>query len=152
LALRISCPLLSRDAIKEGMVASRPDFVPTTHDPLTMRTYEVFFAAIELMLRAEVTLVAEAAFSHPLWSRGLDPLTPLADLRVIRCRVDPAEARRRMQQRLLSEPSRAAHADAEHLSSAPAFEPLSLAVATLDVETSLRYDPNLAAITAFCRR
>jgi len=134
------------------MVASHPDFVPTTHDPLTMRTFEVFFATLELMLRAEVTVVAEAAFQHPLWSRGLEPLIPLADLRVIRCRVDPAEARRRMQQRLHSEPSRAAHADAEHLSSAPTFQPLSLPVATLDVDTSVRYDPNLAAITAFCRR
>lgn len=134
------------------MVASHPDFVPSTHDPLTMRTYEVFFAAVELMLRADVTVVAEAAFSHPLWSRGLDPLIPLADLRVIRCRVDRAEARRRMQQRLHSEPSRAAHADAEHLSSAPAFEPLSLAVPTLDVDTSQHYDPDLADITAFCCR
>ena len=134
------------------MVVSNPGFVPTTSDPLTLRTYEVFFAALELMLRADVTVVAEAAFRHPLWSRGLVPLIPLADLRVIRCRVDPAEARRRMQRRLRSEPSRGAHADAEHLTSAPPFEPLSLAVATLDVDTTLRYDPNLAEITAFCRR
>lgn len=133
------------------MVASRADFVPTTTDPLTMRTYEVFFAALELMLRAEVTVVAEAAFGHALWSQGLEPLTPLADLRVIRCRVDPAEARRRMQQRLHRQPSRAAHADAEHLTSAPAFTPLSLTDATLDVDTSRHYDPDLTEITAFCR-
>lgn len=133
------------------MVASHPDFVPTTTDPLTLRTYEVFFAALELMLRADVTVVAEAAFSHPLWSRGLDPLIALADFRVIRCRVDPAEARRRMQRRLHSEPSRAAHADAEHLASGPTFEPLTLATAILDVDTSQHYDPDLATITAFCR-
>ena len=134
------------------MVASHPCFVPTTSDPLTMRTYEVFFAALELMLRADVTVVAEAAFRHPLWWRGLEPLAPLADFRVIRCRVDPAEARRRMQNRLASEPSRAAHADAEHLTSAPAFEPLSLAVPTLDVDTSQHYDPDLEEVVDFCRR
>jgi hypothetical protein len=134
------------------MVASHPGFVPATSDPLTMRTYEVFFAAVELMLRADVTVVAEAAFRHPLWWRGLEPLAPLADFRVIRCRVDPAEARRRMQNRLASEPSRAAHADADHLTSAPAFEPLSLPVPTLDVDTSQNYDPDLEAVMAFCRR
>ena len=134
------------------MVASHPGFVPSTSDPLTMRTYEVFFAALELMLRADVTVVAEAAFRHPVWWRGLEPLAALADFRVIRCRVDPAEARRRMQHRLASEPSRAAHADADHLTSAPAFEPLSLGVPTLDVDTSQHYDPDLAEITAFCRR
>ena len=48
--------------------------MPTTSDPLTLRTYEIFFAALELMLRAEVTVVAEAAFQHPLWSHGLEPL------------------------------------------------------------------------------
>ena len=51
------------------MVASHPGFMPTTSDPLTLRTYEVFFAALELMLRADVTVVAEAAFRHPLWLR-----------------------------------------------------------------------------------
>jgi hypothetical protein len=144
--------VLSRDAIKEGMVASRTDFMAATSDPLTLRTYGVFFAALELLLRAEVTVVAEAAFAHPLWSRGLGPLAPLADFRVVRCEVTPAEARRRINDRLRSEPSRAAHADAEHLSAAPAYVPLALDVPTLDVDTSAGYDPDLAAIVAFCRR
>ena len=75
-------------------------------------------------------------------ARGLEPLAPLADFRVIRCR---GRLRRRpaagCRTGCASEPSRAAHADAEHLTSAPAFEPLSLAVPTLDVDTSAALRP-----------
>jgi hypothetical protein len=34
-----------RDEIKEGMVASNPGTIAATSDPLTMRTYELFFHA-----------------------------------------------------------------------------------------------------------
>ena len=78
LAAAIGCPALSRDEIKEGMVLSNPGFVASTSDPLTMRTYGLFFETLTLLLRAEVTLVAEAAFQHRLWVQGLPPLDDLA--------------------------------------------------------------------------
>src|ERR1700712_253474 len=78
LATGIGCPAVCRDEIKEGMVASHPGFVPSTSDPLTMRTYTLFFEILDRYLRAEVTLVAEAAFQHRLWWQGLEPLAPLA--------------------------------------------------------------------------
>ena len=83
----LGCPVVSRDAIKEGMAAAEPGFVPATSDPLTLRTYGTFFANLDLLLRAEVTAVAEAAFQHRLWTEGLALLDGLADLKVIRCRV-----------------------------------------------------------------
>src|SRR5215210_2949201 len=85
LGTEIGCPVVSRDAIKEGMVAAEPGFTAAPGDPLTRRTYGVFFATLDLLLRAEVTTVAEAAFSHQLWFQGLRSLTELADLRVVRC-------------------------------------------------------------------
>lgn len=151
LAAAIGCPTLSRDEIKEGMVFSHPGFVPSTSDPLTLRTYELFFEAMALLLRADVTLVAEAAFQHRLWVRGLSPLRDLATLRVVRCSVSEEMARERQQQRLLSQSTRSAHADAEHLSRAESFDGLHLDAPTLDVDTSDGWQPGLPTIAAFCR-
>lgn len=151
LATVIGCPALSRDEIKEGMVFSNPGFVPSTSDPLTMRTYGLFFETIALLLRAEVTLVAEAAFQHRLWVQGLDAVGDLATLKIVRCRVSDEVARARQEQRLATQVTRAAHADAQHLTAAAAFDPIQLDAATLDVDTSDGWQPGLAAISEFCR-
>ncbi len=148
----VGCPVVSRDAIKEGMVAAEPGFVPTTSDPLTLRTYGTFFANLELLLRAEVTAVAEAAFQHQLWTEGLVLLDGLADLKILRCLVGEDEARYRMQRRRVEQPTRAAHADLEHLAATPSFTPLSLDVPTLDIDTTDGYRPELPVVVAFCRR
>lgn len=148
----LGAPVVSRDAIKEGMVAAEPGFVATTLDPLTLRTFGVFFANLDLLLRAEVTTVAEAAFQHRLWTDGLALLDDLADLLLLRCRVDQDEARARMRRRQSEQTTRAAHADGEHLAAAAAFTPLTLDAPTLDVDTTDGYRPALPALLAFCRR
>ncbi len=151
LAAAIGCPVVSRDEIKEGMVFSNPGFVASTSDRLTMRTYGLFFEAITLLLTAEVTLVAEAAFQHRLWVQGLTPLDDLATLRIVRCAVSEEIARERQQQRLLSQSTRSAHADAQHLTRTEPFDRLHLDVPTLDVDTSDGWQPGLSVIAAFCR-
>jgi predicted kinase len=147
----LGCPVVSRDAIKEGMAAAEPGFVAAAGDPLTLRTYGTFFANLDLLLRADVTVVAEAAFQHRLWTEGLTHLDGLAELKVIRCRVGEEEARDRMLRRRDEQPTRAAHADLEHLAAAPSFAPLSLDVPTLDVDTADGYQPQLPVVIAFCR-
>ena len=151
LARAIGCPVLSRDEIKEGMVFSKPGFVPSASDPLTMRTYGLFFETISLLLSAEVTLVAEAAFQHRLWVRGLEGVSDLASLKVVRCSVPENIARARQEQRLLTQSTRAAHADAQHLDQAAAFDAIRIDVPTLDVDTSDGWRPDLATIAEFCR-
>ncbi len=151
LARSIGCPALCRDEIKEGMVAAEPGFVPTVSDPLTLRTYDVFFSTVRLLLEAEVTLVAEAAFQHPAWQRGLTPLRDLADLRIVRCRTYPAQAWARMQRRQAEQGTRAAHADGDHLAARAPFQEIALDVPTLDVDTDDGYRPSLPAVVAFCR-
>lgn len=151
LGAAIGCPVVSRDAIKEGMVAAERGLSGATSDSLTLQTYKLFFATLDLLLRGGVTTVAEAAFGHQRWTQGLRSLTELADLRVIRCQVTELEAHRRMQHRLGADPTRAAHADGEHLAAPPAFTPLSLDAPMLDVRTSDGYDPDLSAVLAFCR-
>jgi predicted kinase len=151
LGTALGCPVVSRDAIKEGMAAAEPGFVPATSDPLTMRTYDTFFANLDLLLRSEVSTVAEAAFQHGPWTDGLARLDGRADLRVVRCRLDPAEARTRMLRRRAEQSTRAVHADLEHLAAAAPFTPLTLDVPTLDVDTTDGYRPGLDDVLPFCR-
>jgi predicted kinase len=152
LAGTIGCPALCRDEIKEGMVAATPGFVPGPSDPLTMRTYGVFFAAIRLFLEHGVTHIAEAAFQHANWARGLEPLRRLAELRILRCQVGAAIARARAEQRRREQHNRAAHDDVGHFSVDRSFEQIQLDAPTLDVDTADGYSPDLDAIAAFAIR
>jgi predicted kinase len=152
LAITVGCPALCRDEIKEGMVASNPGFVPAISDHLTVRTYDVFFEAIALFLEAGVTLIADAGLQHAAWSRGLQPLTDMAVLKIIRCQVSDEVARQHALTRMETQPTRAAHADTEHFSVARTFDAIHLDAPTLDVDTSDGWQPDLQAIAAFCRR
>ena len=151
LAAAVGCPALCRDELKEGMVAATPDFVPFTSDPLTLRTYDLFFTTIRLLLDHGVTHVAEAAFQHSAWARGLEPLRPLAELRIVRCHVDPDVARIRAQQRRREQPSRAAHDDTGHFAMERSFEPLTFDAPTLDVNTSDADPTEIGAVLTFVR-
>lgn len=152
LAGAIGCPTISRDEIKEGMVHANPGFKPSRGDPLTQRTLTTFFAVLESLLGAGVTLVAEAAFQDKVWRPRLEPLARLADLRIVLCTVAPDVAVERMTQRL-AEPHRAAHADLDQLQSRGEFidnfVPVSLDVPTLRVDTTSGYQPSLEEIAAF---
>lgn len=151
LAREIGCPAVIRDEIKEGMTRGVAGFVAAVGDPLTQRTFDVFFNVLAVLLGAGVTVVAEAAFQDPAWRLGLGRLEGLAaDVRVVRCVVAPAVALDRVVRRRLADPRRAAHPDgsvsAESLAS---FVPLSLPVPTLDVDTTDGCRPPLAEIVAF---
>src|SRR4029077_6589102 len=85
IAHAVGCPAICRDEIKEGMVHVTSGFVARPGDELTMRTLPVFFAVLELLLRAGVTTVAESAFQDRLWRSGLEALQDLAQLRIVHC-------------------------------------------------------------------
>ena len=148
LAAAIGCPAICRDEIKEGMVhALGGEFTPAPGDPLTRRTFSVFFEVVRLLLEAGATVVAEAAFEDQVWRSQLEPLAHLARVRILRCRLEPDEARRRMAGR----PTRTAHVDPSALETDyhRKFALLSLAEPTLDVDTLSGYVPSLDEIVAF---
>ena len=132
-----------------------PGFVPAPGDALTLRTLPTFFGVLELLLRAGVTTVAEAAFQDRVWRSGLESLAGLARIRIVHCTVDADLALARKLSRLAEQPLRWAHADPEpgdaaaHAAAHKTFERLSLDVPWIEVDTTDGYDPALKAITAF---
>jgi predicted kinase len=155
IASAVGCPAVCRDEIKEGMVHATfgPDaagFVAHTGDELTSRTLPVFFAVLDVLLRAGVTTVAEAAFQDHVWRPRLEPLRELAQLRIVNCTVDADLARSRIQQRARDNPLRRAHADRPDRPDRPAaFTRISLDVPALEVDTADGYRPALDQIVAF---
>ena len=110
IARAVGCPAICRDEIKEGMVHTTPGFVAGPGDELTARTLPVFFAVLRLLLTAGVTTVAEAAFQDKVWRPRLEPLRPLARIRIVQCVTSADVALERQLRRGQDNPLRRAHA------------------------------------------
>jgi len=154
LARQVACPAICRDEIKEGMVHAYGEFQPTAGDPLTRRTFSVFFDILEMLVDAGVTVVAEAAFQDRLWRAGLEPVLDRADVRIVNCTTDAATARARITaRRVEGEPGRTAHVeivDLDKLDEAFAsFERLSFAAPIIEVDTTDGYLPEIDQIVRF---
>ena len=153
-AAAVGCPAICRDEIKEGMVHATPAFVAGPADPLSIRTLATFFDVIGLLISRGTTVVAEAAFQDRLWRPGLAPLAESADIRIIHCTVSPEVAHARIASRAASNPLRKAHEDGERPAETrlTSFDPISLPVPTLTVDTTEGYSPALPEITTFLTR
>ena len=155
IARAAGCPAVSRDEIKEGMALATPGFTPGEGDELTMRTLPVFFAVLRLLLEAGVTTVAEAAFQDRVWRPRLEPLLPVALLRVVHCTTDPEVAFARVTGRRARDGARRAHPDPDpgdreaYVRRLRAFDRLRLDVPSIEVDTTSGYRPSLAEVTAF---
>jgi predicted kinase len=152
----LGCPAVCRDEIKEGMAHATPGFVPAPGDELTARTLPVFFTLLELLLRAGVTTVADAAFQDHVWRPRLEPLRGLAHLRILHCVVAADVAFRRVMQRSQDNPVRRVHADpqagfdfAEFARQRDAFDRVSVQAPWMEVDTTDGYTPGLDDIARF---
>ncbi|WP_432137166.1 AAA family ATPase [Streptomyces sp. bgisy154] len=159
LARSLGCPAILRDEIKQGMVMNHPGHDADENDPLNIPALEAFFAAITVLLRAGTTVVAEAAFQDRLWRPGLEPLTALADLRIIRCTTPAPTIAQRITDRARTDSHRVAHGDKALLADMAAgaydpdqFLPISLDAPKLLVDTSDGYAPGMAEIQRFVLR
>jgi len=151
LAQAIGCPAICRDEIKEGMVhaSGEEEFEPASGDPLTVRTLPVFFDVLGALVRAGVTVVAEAAFQHKVWAPNLEPLSGFAHVRVVQCHTDPAIARLRVERRAAS---RTAHADGTVLDDPhyfDNFDRVRVGCPSITVDTTDGYDPEIGVVVDF---
>jgi predicted kinase len=156
IASAVGCPAICRDEIKEGMVHATfgpvaTGFVPGPGDELTARTLPVFFGVLELLVRAGVTTVAEAAFQDHVWRPRLEPVLDLARLRIVHCVVDGDLAFRRITRRTRDNPRRRAHADPgpNRRPGPRVFTRISLDAPSIEVDTTDGYRPGLDQIVAF---
>lgn len=155
LARAIGCPAICRDEIKEGLVHNVPDFGPGRDNDLSRAANQVFFTVLATLVRAGVTTVAEAAFQQRLWRPGLEPLRPLARIRIVHCTVDPEVALQRTLRRRSENPNRRAHADpttaagaAHYLERLRTFDRVDLGTLSIEIDTS-GGQPPLADLLAF---
>lgn len=149
LAKTLSCPLVSRDEIYEGVFhtfAGDPELAEK--DRLMKLTFEIFFRTIGLLLSSGVTFVAEAAFQNERWRIGLEPLVASADMKLIHCTVNSELARQRVIDRGREQQ---AHPDPAAGVNVRPFEPLSLSTPLLNVDTTDGYTPTLEEIVAFIK-
>jgi predicted kinase len=158
LAQAIPCPAVCRDEIKEGMVhAHGGDFQAAAGDPLTQRTLPLFFEMLRVLLTAEVSVVAEAAFQDRLWRPRLEPLAEFAHLRIVQCNVDAEVAYERYRS-VLDAGGRRAHAEIigtafeDWKQAYASFDRLSMPAPSIEVDTTDGYAPDLAEIVAFVNR
>jgi predicted kinase len=157
LADTIHCPAVCRDEIKEGMVHARTgEFQGGPGDPLTQRTFPLFFDVLRVLLEGGVTVVAEAAFQDRLWREGLGTLVELAQVRIVHCTADPGVAAERAVRRATVEERRRAHGDSiarlgveDWKRGFEAFDRVSLPAPAIEVDTTDGYEPDLQAIVAF---
>lgn len=138
------------------MAHASPGFVPAPGDELTMRTLPVFFGVVELLLRAGVTTIADAAFQDHVWRPRLELLRGLAHLRIVHCVVADEVALRRVLQRGQDTPARRAHADprlghdlADFARHRAAFDRVSVQAPWMEVDTTDGYKPGLDEIVKF---
>jgi predicted kinase len=143
-ARAIGCPAICRDEIKEGMVHATPGFVAGPGDSLSTRTLPVFFEVLELLLKAGVTTVAEAAFQDRLWRPGLTRLASLAEIRIVHCSVavDVAQAR------VVAREVRPAHGGVPVIAG---FDRVSVDAPWIEVDTTDGYVPALSEVVAFVK-
>jgi predicted kinase len=151
----VGCPAICRDEIKEGMAHATPGFTPAPGDDLTMRTLPTFFGVLELLLTAGVTTVSEAAFQDRIWRPHLAPLSPLAQLRIVRCTTAPEVAFQRIVRRGAASSIRTAHADpnpadeADHIRRHLEFDWVRLNAPWIEVDTTSGYRPGIDQVVAF---
>jgi predicted kinase len=157
LARAISCPAVCRDEIKEGMVhAEGGEFEAESGDALTQRTLPLFFGVLRLLLTGGVTVVAEAAFQDRVWRPGLEPLSEIAELRIVQCHVEAAVAFDRHRS-AVDTPGRRAHSLIEDgiegwQEAYASFKRVSIPAPAIDVDTTDGYAPDLDDIVEFVTR
>jgi hypothetical protein len=141
------------------MVMNHPGHEAAGDDQLNIPALEAFFAALTVLLRAGTTVVAEAAFQDRLWRPRLEPLTEIADLRIVRCTTPASTIAQRITDRARHDSHRVAHGDKALLADMEAgvydpdqFVPISLAAPNLLVDTSDGYAPGMAEIQKFVMR
>ncbi len=154
---RLWLPVISRDALKEGYVAtfgvSHAQLPPETNAVVS----RLFFELVQQTLGGKVSVIIEAAFQHHVWALEIPRIRELAEALLVVCVVDAEVAARRRLERGLARPEwEHYHGDAPVVASQSEASPGAYAVPrfdmpTLHVATQEGYSPSLEALVGSIR-
>lgn len=106
LGTEICMPVISRDRIKEGYVHTfgkkHTELGPDTN----LQATRIFFDTLMGLIENGVSVIAEAAFQHRIWSEMLAPFMDKARIVMLICAVDGEVALQRFILRGLYDPRR----------------------------------------------
>ena len=137
-------PVISRDEIKEGYVhtfgKSHAELPPETNRIAT----DIFFDTLMGLIANNVSVIAEAAFQHPLWSYKLDLFRDKSRIYLLICKAGDKVAYERFLNRGLGSPLREYfHGDNMALSVAAPYEEPNLDAPAFFIDTFGEYRPSV---------
>jgi len=154
----LGLPLLSRDAIKAGLVETAGAETDAVRARVVPLAFDLFHRTIELWLREGVSLIADEAFARARGEAPLRALAALADTVVLTCDTPDEEAARRYIEREHASPRKRPDLLADTVAQMArgaypwrVFDAFNVGVPALRVDTTHGYAPDLDAIVAFCR-
>ena len=154
LGLEMFMPVIIRDEIKEGYVHSFGRKHSELSDKANKEATDIFFNMLMELVNNNISVIAEAAFQHEIWSYYLGRFIGKTKMYLLICKTDDKIAFERFVNRGLNNPKREYfHGDkgvdlARHgvdLSISEYIEP-HLDVPTLYVDTTGDYEPSIKKI------
>ena len=144
LAKKFFMPVISRDQIKEGYVhtfgKSHAELPPETNKIVT----DIFFKTLIGLINNNVSVIAEAAFQHGVWSSMLEQFIKKARIYLIICKVENKTALDRFVRRRIDNKLREYfHGDKVIEPGAVSYEEPRINVPTVYIDTSNEYVPSV---------
>ena len=157
LSTHLGWPVVSRDAVKAGLVHARGlDVPPSAGGEVAQVAYELLYRFVGDHVAAGVSVIAENAFRCDRSGPELLAASVGARVRIVHASLDRAVAHERFAARAVDSVRRTAHPDAWVLDRMASgefrwelYEPLAIGAPVLRVDTSDGLQPDLAAIVAF---
>ena len=144
----IYMPVISRDQTKEGYVhtfgKSHSELPPESNRIVT----EIFFDTLMGLIDGGVSVIAEAAFRHEVWSNRLEPFIEKARIYLLICRVSDEIAGDRFNKRRLENNTREYfHGDNGVDPNAGVYDEPHLDVPAFYIDTAGEYNPTVKELT-----
>ena len=147
----IYMPVISRDEIKEGYVHTFGRGHAELPKEANKTATGIFFDTLMELVANNVSVIAEAAFQHEIWSAMLEPFMGKARIYLLICKVDDRVALDRFVRRGLDRPLReyfhggkeAGMAGRGTEWSAGPYEEPRLNAPTFYIDTSGEYSPSI---------
>lgn len=156
LGKEIFMPIISRDEIKEGYVHTFGQRHHELPEDGNITATAIFFETLLGLISNNVSVIAEAAFQHNLWSSMLEQFMEKAQVYVLICKVDENIALDRFVRRGLNNPLREYFHDDKEVDMArkgieltlSTYEEPRINVPTFHVNTSGEYTPSIKELSS----